>query len=55
MKKKGWEYVLKNDKMTVFCKKTSKEISSQCDNDIKQYEMVKSVCNRDVKKIFQEY
>jgi len=51
MKKKGWKYVLKNDKMIVFYKKFTEDICS-CDNDIQQYEMVKSVWNRNKLKKF---
>jgi len=52
MKKKGWKYVLKNDKMIVFCKKPTEDILCPCDNDRQQYEMVKSVWNRNkLKKI----
>jgi len=46
MKKKRWKYVLKNDKMIVFCKKSTEDILCHCDNDRQQYEMVKSVWNR---------
>lgn len=45
MKKRGWKYVLKNDKMIVFCKKITEDIVYN-DNDRQQYEMVKSVWNR---------
>lgn len=46
MKKKGWKYVLKNDKIIVFCKKYTEDTLCHCDNDRQQYEMVKSVWNR---------
>ena len=46
MKKRGWKYVLKNDKMIVFYKKSTEDILCHCGNDIQQYEMVKSVWNR---------
>jgi hypothetical protein len=45
MKKKGWKYVLKNDKMLVFYKKSTDDICN-CDDDKQQYEMVKSIWNR---------
>lgn len=52
MKKKGWKYVLKNDKIIVFCRKSTEDILCHCDNDRQQYEMVKSVWNRNkLKKI----
>ncbi len=52
IKKKGWKYVLKNDKMIVFCKKSTENILCHCANDRQQYEMVKSVWNRNkLKKV----
>ncbi len=51
MKKMGWKYVLKNDKMIVFCKKITEDICNS-DNDRQQYEMVKSVWNRNKLKKF---
>ncbi len=51
MKKMGWKYVLKNDKMIVFCKKITEDIVYN-DNDRQQYEMVKSVWNRNKLKKF---
>lgn len=47
MKKNGWKYVLKNDKMIVFCKPSGKDVLCHSDNDKQQYEMVKSIWNRD--------
>lgn len=51
MMKKDWKYVLKNDKMIVFYKKSTDDICN-CDNDRQQYEMVKSVWNRNKLKKF---
>ncbi|WMJ77719.1 MULTISPECIES: DUF2812 domain-containing protein [unclassified Sedimentibacter] len=54
MMKKDWKYVLKNDKMIVFYKKSTDDICN-CDNDRQQYEMVKSVWNRNkLKKFLKE-
>ena len=47
MKKNGWKYVLKNDKMIVFCKPSGKDVLCHYVKDRQQYEMVKSVWNRD--------
>lgn len=47
MKKNGWKFVLKNDKMIVFCKPSGKDVLCHCVKDRQQYEMVKSVWNRD--------
>lgn len=45
MKKKGWKFVLKNDKIIVFCRKPGQDVMSSVDYN-KQYEMVKSVWNK---------
>ena len=50
MKKKGWKYVLENNNMIVFCRKTTDDILSHDNNERQQYEMVKSVWNRNVRK-----
>jgi hypothetical protein len=51
MKKKGWKYVLNNDKMIVFYKKSTEDTYNS-DNDKQQYEMVKSIWNRNKLKNF---
>lgn len=50
MKKKGWKHVLKNDNMLVFCRKSTGDILYHDNNDRQQYEMVKSVWNRNIHK-----
>lgn len=49
-KKKGWKYVLENKNMIVFCRKTTGAIWSPDKNDRPQYEMVKSVWNKNIRK-----
>lgn len=50
MKKNGWKYILNNDKMIVFYRKPTSDTLSDYESGRHQYEMVKSVWNRNLSK-----